>query len=126
MCDVVTYYIFSFILGPNRISIFNFIDIELDVKGCRNVYESLDKYVTVKWLDYDNKYPTEQYGLQVIFEANDFHFSCEAELVALHLSCAIIFFVSVIFPGQVSCQSLLFVWFSLSLSLSLSTYFLCV
>jgi hypothetical protein len=48
-----------FILGPNRISIFNHIDLQLDVKGCRNIYDCLDMYVKVKRLEGDNKYYTE-------------------------------------------------------------------
>lgn len=41
------------------------IDLQLDVKGCRNVYDSFDKYVEVEQLEHDNKYQAEQYGLQV-------------------------------------------------------------
>lgn len=40
-------------------------DLQLDVKGCRDVYESFDKYVEVERLEGDNKYQAEQYGLQV-------------------------------------------------------------
>lgn len=42
----------------------SFYDLQLDVKGCRNVYESFDKYVEVEQLERDNKYHAEQYGLQ--------------------------------------------------------------
>lgn len=42
-------------------------DLQLDVKGCRDVYASFDKYVEVERLEGDNKYQAEQYGLQVIF-----------------------------------------------------------
>jgi len=41
------------------------LDLQLDVKGCRDVYASFDKYVEVEQLDGDNKYHAEQYGLQV-------------------------------------------------------------
>lgn len=41
-------------------------DLQLDVKGCPDVYASFDKYVAVEHLDGDNKYQAEQYGLQVI------------------------------------------------------------
>lgn len=40
-------------------------DLQLDVKGCRDVYASFDKYVEVERLEGDNKYHAEQYGLQV-------------------------------------------------------------
>lgn len=42
-----------------------FIDLQLDVKGCTDVYASFDKYVEVEQLEGDNKYHAEQYGLQV-------------------------------------------------------------
>ena len=42
-------------------------DLQLDVKGCRDVYASFDKYVEVERLEGDNKYHAEQYGLQVSF-----------------------------------------------------------
>jgi ubiquitin C-terminal hydrolase len=41
------------------------VDLQLDVKGCRDVYASFDKYVEVERLEGDNKYHAEQYGLQV-------------------------------------------------------------
>ena len=40
-------------------------DLQLDVKGCRDVYASFDKYVEVERLEGDNKYQAEQHGLQV-------------------------------------------------------------
>lgn len=42
-------------------------DLQLDVKGCRDVYASFDKYVEVERLEGDNKYHAEQHGLQVCF-----------------------------------------------------------
>ncbi|KAE8711065.1 Ubiquitin carboxyl-terminal hydrolase 12 [Hibiscus syriacus] len=42
----------------------SFYDLQLDVKGCRDVYASFDKYVEVERLEGDNKYRAEQYGLQ--------------------------------------------------------------
>ena len=41
------------------------IDLQLDVKGCRDVYDSFDKYVEVERLEGDNKYHAEKHGLQV-------------------------------------------------------------
>ncbi|XP_026431120.1 ubiquitin carboxyl-terminal hydrolase 13-like isoform X1 [Papaver somniferum] len=43
----------------------SFYDLQLDVKGCRDVYASFDKYVEVERLEGDNKYQTdERHGLQ--------------------------------------------------------------
>lgn len=42
-------------------------DLQLDVKGCKDVYASFDKYVEVERLEGDNKYHAEEYGLQVCF-----------------------------------------------------------
>lgn len=42
-----------------------FADLQLDVKGCRDVYASFDKYVEVERLEGDNKYHAEEHGLQV-------------------------------------------------------------
>ncbi|KAK4440537.1 Ubiquitin carboxyl-terminal hydrolase 12 [Sesamum alatum] len=39
-------------------------DLQLDVKGCHDVYASFDKYVEVEHLDGDNKYNAGQHGLQ--------------------------------------------------------------
>ncbi|GMY23515.1 ubiquitin carboxyl-terminal hydrolase 12-like isoform X6 [Fagus crenata] len=42
----------------------SFYDLQLDVKGCRDVYASFDKYVEVERLEGDNKYHAERHGLQ--------------------------------------------------------------
>ncbi|XP_022765603.1 ubiquitin carboxyl-terminal hydrolase 13-like isoform X1 [Durio zibethinus] len=42
----------------------SFYDLQLDVKGCEDVYASFDKYVEVERLEGDNRYHAEQYGLQ--------------------------------------------------------------
>uniref|UniRef100_A0A7S2Z4X2 ubiquitinyl hydrolase 1 n=1 Tax=Chloropicon laureae TaxID=464258 RepID=A0A7S2Z4X2_9CHLO len=42
----------------------SFMDLQLDVKGCKNVYDSFDKYVEVETLEGDNKYRAEGHGLQ--------------------------------------------------------------
>jgi ubiquitin carboxyl-terminal hydrolase 7 len=46
----------------SRIEEFN--DIQLNVKGMKNLYESFKDYVAVETLDGDNKYMAEGYGLQ--------------------------------------------------------------
>jgi len=50
-----------------------FQDLQLDVKGCKNIYDSFNKYVEVENLDGENKYRAEGHGLQdarkgVLFE----------------------------------------------------------
>eukprot|EP01018_Ginkgo_biloba_P034387 Gb_34568 [translate_table: standard] len=42
----------------------SFYDLQLDVKGCKDVYDSFDKFVQVEKLEGDNKYQAEQFGLQ--------------------------------------------------------------
>ncbi|KAL6997869.1 CSN-associated deubiquitinating enzyme Ubp12 [Sarracenia purpurea var. burkii] len=42
----------------------SFYDLQLDVKGCRDIYASFDKYVEVERLEGDNKYQAEEHGLQ--------------------------------------------------------------
>ncbi|KAL8538971.1 hypothetical protein ACS0TY_000829 [Phlomoides rotata] len=42
----------------------SFYDLQLDVKGCKDIYASFDKYVEVERLEGDNKYHAEQHGLQ--------------------------------------------------------------
>lgn len=42
----------------------NFWDIQLNVKGMKNVYESFDDYCSVETLEGDNQYAAGEYGLQ--------------------------------------------------------------
>ncbi|KAL5702539.1 ubiquitinyl hydrolase 1 [Ranunculus cassubicifolius] len=42
----------------------SYYDIQLDVKGCRDIYASFDKYVEVERMEGDNKYNAEEHGLQ--------------------------------------------------------------
>ncbi|KAB5552894.1 hypothetical protein DKX38_010205 [Salix brachista] len=42
----------------------SFYDLQLDVKGCRDIYASFDKYVEVERLEGDNKYHAVEHGLQ--------------------------------------------------------------
>lgn len=42
----------------------SFLDLQLDVKGCRDVLASFRKYVEEEVLDGDNKYAAEGHGLQ--------------------------------------------------------------
>lgn len=39
----------------------HFSDLSLNVKGCRNIYESFDKYVEVEMMEGDNKYRADGY-----------------------------------------------------------------
>jgi hypothetical protein len=57
LVDLTEYFIYIYI--------YIIVDLQLDVKGCRDVYASFDKYVEVERLEGDNKYHAEQHGLQV-------------------------------------------------------------
>eukprot|EP01091_Cochliopodium_minus_P013005 TRINITY_DN4079_c0_g3_i1.p1 TRINITY_DN4079_c0_g3~~TRINITY_DN4079_c0_g3_i1.p1 ORF type:complete len:1076 (-),score=375.30 TRINITY_DN4079_c0_g3_i1:2-3229(-) len=41
-----------------------FLDLQLVVKGCKTIYDSLDKYIEVEQLDGKNQYNAEGHGLQ--------------------------------------------------------------
>ena len=43
----------------------SYMDLQLDVKGCKNVYDSFVKYTEVEKLDGQNQYKAEGHGLQV-------------------------------------------------------------
>lgn len=45
-----------------------YADLQLLVKGCRNMYDSFDKYVEVEKLDGQNQYMAEGHGLQVCLQ----------------------------------------------------------
>ncbi|KXZ54806.1 hypothetical protein GPECTOR_4g877 [Gonium pectorale] len=52
----------------------SFMDLQLDVKGCKNVYDSFDKYTEVEVLNGPNQYQTDSFGLQdarkgILFES---------------------------------------------------------
>ncbi|TPX31523.1 hypothetical protein SmJEL517_g05139 [Synchytrium microbalum] len=42
----------------------DYYDVQLNVKGCKNLQESFDNYVSVETMDGENKYAAEGYGLQ--------------------------------------------------------------
>lgn len=39
--------------------------MQLDVKGCKDIYASFDRYCEVETLQGDNQYQAEQHGMQV-------------------------------------------------------------
>ncbi len=43
----------------------SFMDLQLDVKGCRDIYASFDRYTEVERLEGQNQYKAEGLGLQV-------------------------------------------------------------
>ncbi|KAG2434916.1 hypothetical protein HYH02_012114 [Chlamydomonas schloesseri] len=52
----------------------SFMDLQLDVKGCKNVYDSFDKYTEVEVLNGQNQYKTDDFGMQdarkgILFES---------------------------------------------------------
>jgi len=58
----------------NSTRIEEYYDIQLNVKGCKNLIESFDEYIKVETLEGDNQYMAEGHGLQdakkgVIFES---------------------------------------------------------
>jgi hypothetical protein len=64
---IVNYYIIiDGFMGLMELFHILIVDLQLDVKGCRDVYASFDKYVEVERLEGDNKYHAERHGLQVI------------------------------------------------------------
>eukprot|EP00883_Tetradesmus_obliquus_P008816 jgi/Sobl393_1/19554/SZX64323.1 len=42
----------------------SFMDLQLDVKGCSDIYDSFDRYTQVEMMDGENQYKAEGYGLQ--------------------------------------------------------------
>lgn len=42
----------------------SFMDLQLDVKGCRDIYSSFDKYCEVEVMDGQNQYQTDEHGMQ--------------------------------------------------------------
>ncbi|XP_024396662.1 ubiquitin C-terminal hydrolase 13 [Physcomitrium patens] len=42
----------------------SYYDLQLDVKGCKNIYDSFDKYVEIEKMEGENKYQADQFGLQ--------------------------------------------------------------
>jgi ubiquitin carboxyl-terminal hydrolase 7 len=53
------WYHSNYSLNPSRLT-----DIQLNVKGMKNLYESFRDYVAVETLDGENKYQAEGFGLQ--------------------------------------------------------------
>ena len=43
----------------------SFMDLQLDVKGCKDIYSSFDKYCEVEVMDGQNQYQTDEHGMQV-------------------------------------------------------------
>lgn len=76
-CCLLHHPIYDIPMYPGALWNFGYlvIDLQLDVKGCRDVYDSFDKYVEVERLEGDNKYHAEQYGLQVKSETIFFSFN---------------------------------------------------
>ncbi|GER45747.1 ubiquitin carboxyl-terminal hydrolase [Striga asiatica] len=66
------------------LTLFFVADLQLDVKGCKDVYASFDKYVDVERLEGDNKYHAEAHGLQVdVISLVDVLYVQQASIVSL-------------------------------------------
>ena len=50
-----------------------FLDLQLDVKGCKDIYASFDRYTEIEKLDGENKYRAEGHGLQDARKGTLFH-----------------------------------------------------
>ena len=50
-----------------------FLDLQLDVKGCKDIYASFDRYTETENLDGENKYRAEGHGLQDARKGTLFH-----------------------------------------------------
>lgn len=75
---VIRFHIEDKIFFLDCLVIYALADLQLDVKGCRDVYSSFDKYVEVERLEGDNKYHAENHGLQVTqYPALCFHLKIE-------------------------------------------------
>ena len=42
----------------------SFMDLSLDVKGCKDIYSSFDKFCEVEVMDGQNQYQTDEHGMQ--------------------------------------------------------------
>lgn len=49
----------------------SYMDLQLDVKGCKDIYSSFDKYCEVEVMDGQNQYQTDEHGMQVITDIDN-------------------------------------------------------
>ena len=59
----------------------SFMDLQLDVKGCRDIYGSFDRYTEVEKLEGQNQYMAEGHGLQVSLPSMPFSFCTRKDWV---------------------------------------------
>jgi len=57
-------YIKCISVDDKSVKIESFYDLQLEVKGCKDLYASFDKFVEVARLEGDNKYASDKSGLQ--------------------------------------------------------------
>jgi len=43
-----------------------YMEIQLDIQGCKDIYDSLERFCAEERMDGQNKYNAEGFGLQVI------------------------------------------------------------
>ena len=66
----------------------SFMDLQLDVKGCANIYNSFDKYCEVEVMDGQNQYQTDEHGMQVSRLGSLFGSYMQQVVKQRHISCA--------------------------------------
>ena len=66
----------------------SFMDLQLDVKGCANIYNSFDKYCEVEVMDGQNQYQTDEHGMQVSRLDSLFGSFMQQAVKQHHISCA--------------------------------------
>lgn len=59
----------------------SFKEIQLDVKGCKDIYESFDKYIGVELMNGLHQYDADGFGLQVWHRDNMYLFQCEISVL---------------------------------------------
>ncbi len=68
----------------------SFMDLQLDVKGCKDIYASFDKYTEEEMLEGQNQYKAEGHGMQVGEEGSSGGACIVLPKLAVLLMCALL------------------------------------